>query len=328
MKGDKIGLVRDFLKDNPTLASRTIARILFEKYPNIFPTIENARSRIRHARGDMGVKNRQSLHNDPLDFDQRNADYKVPKSHNRDYSPFVVTGVSKVGILNDIHMPYHDQDALSCALEWHDREEVDCLILNGDIGDFYQVSNFNRDPSLAAVKDEVDMLKEFLGNLRKMFPEKRIIYKFGNHEERFSNFIFQKAPELYGFSEMTLEHLLHLEDMQIELVKDKRVIKLGHLSVIHGHELKGGMVSPVSPARTFVLRTKTNTLGAHHHQTSEQNDRKLSGDLLSGFSVGCLCSLFPHYMPINNHNHGTAQVDLDGDNFYVKNRRILAGRLL
>jgi hypothetical protein len=176
--------------------------------------------------------------------------------------------------------------------------------------------------------DELGMLKQQLGEIVKAFEGVKITYKLGNHEERLDTYLCQKAPELFGLPELQLENLLGLQSLGIDIVKNKRVIKLGHLSVIHGHELKGGMVSPVSPARTFVLRTKTNVIGGHHHQTSEQNDRKLNGDLLSGFSTGCLCNLYADYMSVNNWNHGAAIVEMDGDDFFVRSRRILNGRTL
>ena len=46
------------LEQNPNIASRTLARILFENDPKLFKSIDNARSTIRNVRGLQGNKHR------------------------------------------------------------------------------------------------------------------------------------------------------------------------------------------------------------------------------------------------------------------------------
>ena len=52
--------------------------------------------------------------------------------------------LKKIGILSDIHFPYHDLTALTCAIKHLKEQEIDCLYLNGDIQDFYSISGTKR----------------------------------------------------------------------------------------------------------------------------------------------------------------------------------------
>jgi len=46
------------------------------------------------------------------------------------------------------------------------------------------------------------------------------------------------------------------------------------------------------------------------------------------FASGCLCELQPAYMPHNQWNHGFAFVEVDGDDFHLRNLRIHNGKVL
>ena len=76
------------------------------------------------------------------------------------------------------------------------------------------------------------------------------------------------------------------------------------------------------------MKAKANCIGGHHHQTSEHSEKTINDKIISTWSVGCLSNLHPEYMRVNSHNHGVACIEIEGEEFYVKNRRILKGRLL
>ena len=40
----------------------------------------------------------------------------------------------------------------------------------------------------------------------------------------------------------------------INIIKDKRIVKINSLNVIHGHEYKGGISAPVNIARGLYLK--------------------------------------------------------------------------
>lgn len=57
----RISVVKTMLEEYPDLPNRTIARMLFAQYPELFPTIERARRVIRYYRGVSGKHNLRCL---------------------------------------------------------------------------------------------------------------------------------------------------------------------------------------------------------------------------------------------------------------------------
>jgi hypothetical protein len=105
-------------------------------------------------------------------------------------------------------------------------------------------------------------------------------------------------------------------------VADKRVVMLGKLPVVHGHEFRGG--GGVNPARWLFLRAVSTAMCGHFHRTSEHHEQGLDRRLHGVWSVGCACYLYPSYDPNNKWNHGYALADVQRDgSFRVTNRRIL-----
>jgi hypothetical protein len=110
-------LVREYLAQNPSISSRTAARTLYAKHPKDIKSVEQARGMIRQLRGQSGEHKRSFSTITPEIYDQRRADFGIVKSFNRDHSPHVIKGYKRIGIMSDVHIPYHDEDALA----WHAR---------------------------------------------------------------------------------------------------------------------------------------------------------------------------------------------------------------
>ena len=176
--------------------------------------------------------------------------------------------------------------------------------------------------------DEVNSIIQLLGYIRGKFPKARIIWKDGNHEERFWRYLKVKAAEFWGLEIFTLRKILELDDYGIEYIGEMRPIKLGKMYLLHGHEYKFPISNPVNPARGLFLRAKTHALCGHFHQSSQHSDRDLSEKVITCWSTGCLCDLHPAYRPLNNWSHGFAIIDTDSTGaFHVDNLRIIDGRI-
>lgn len=112
-------------------------------------------------------------------------------------------------------------------------------------------------------------------------------------------------------------------------VADRRVIRLGKLNVIHGHEYRPGVQAPVNPARGIFLRAKSAVLCGHFHNTSEHHEPTITGKPQGAWSVGCACALDPFYMPLNKWNRGFALVHVGrGGDFRVENKRVINGEMV
>ena len=105
-------------------------------------------------------------------------------------------------------------------------------------------------------------------------------------------------------------------------------MKAGSLNIIHGHEFSSGFFSPVNIARGLFLRGKVSAMQGHNNSSSEHTESDMNGKITTTWSLGCLCELHPAYLPLNKWNLGCAVVDIDGENFDVRNKRIYKGKIL
>jgi predicted phosphodiesterase len=326
---NKSQIAKRFIEENTNkdgiskYSKKKLAELLVLKHPDIFH-YESARCSIRYVTGAKGFKNKKYL-SEKLKVDWKG--FELPEQEKNDYSKYEIFE-KRIGILSDIHFPYADLKALNAAVKYLIDWKPSCIVLNGDIIDFYQASNFQRDPRQRGLKYEIDVTRDFLSQLRKLFPKTRIIYKAGNHEERYERAILQRLPEFLDLEWTKLEVALGLNEHKIELVDNKRLIKAGHLNIAHGHEFSKGFIAPVNVARGFYMRAKTNVIGGHHHRTSEHIEQDINSKVIGAWSMGCLCELNPHYMPINSWNHGFATVEIQGEDFKVDNIKIYKGKIL
>jgi predicted phosphodiesterase len=233
----------------------------------------------------------------------------------------------KMLILSDIHFPYHDKQALMVALRTGKQQEVDSILLNGDILDFYQLSKFTKDYRKPSVKAELDIFRFFIDQLKQRFPEAAIYYKLGNHEVRLDRWIKHNAQMFDGM--LDLEHLVDFNSANVTYLKDNIGVKFGKLNIIHGHEVRANG-SLVNIARTYYMKTNSNILLGHWHQVQEFATKTLSGDIHGAWATGCLCKLDADYTyGINSWNHGFAIVERVDEigNFRVRNYKIINGEL-
>jgi predicted phosphodiesterase len=321
----------------PGYPSRTLARFAVEATPGLFRDVEDARKIIRTLRGALGKaargarKDLRREHGSPSDgiypmpdpISDKTTEWKVRKFE-----------FDECLLFSDVHVPFHDP-ALEVALAYGRTRKPDLIVLNGDIVDFYNASFFDKDPRRRfRLATEVEYLKALLEHLRDRFPKARIVYKEGNHEERFARMVWKDAPELAsvltpdGTPCTDLRLILGLDNFRIEHIGNKQPILLGeHLYVLHGHEFRAPMTNPVNPARGLFLRTKTNAICGDMHQTSHHSEAGME-HVISCWSVGCLCNLRPSYMPLNKWNHGFAMIQSHRGNWSVENHKIINGKVV
>lgn len=311
----------------PTLK---LARILFSENNLLFKDIEDARSVLRKIEGKGGNTSRYKQTHKMEEARSKNP-YNLPESDESIYEPFIISGHKHIGLISDIHIPYHSISCVTCAIDKFIQVGIDALILNGDILDCYMMSRFEKDPRLRSFSEELEALAEFMVSIKAALPGVKIFYKNGNHEERVDMYIYRKAHELVGVPEFSLTEVIRKRvGEDVEIIGDKRVIQVNELDIIHGHEFGQGFFSPVNVARGLSLRAKTNAIQGHNHQVSEHTETDLRGRLKTTWSLGCACELNPKYLPINKWSHGfaTVEVDPNGTDFHVNNYRVKNGRIL
>jgi predicted phosphodiesterase len=316
------------LREGNDMPTRKLARIMYTENNLLFKNEEDARNYLGKIEGKRGGKGNRVTPIENARTEPRPLNpYKLPESDEIEYTPFVISGFKRIGIFSDIHVPYHNISALEAAITFCKKDKIDALLLNGDILDCYQLSRFIKDPNKRNFAEELKSFQQLIEVFNREFKCK-IYFKYGNHCERYENFLFQKAKELIGVEEFKLENIIKARAEGIEIIKDKRIIQLGGLNVIHGHEFVQSIFNPVNVARGLFLRGKTSALQGHSHQTSEHTESNMNGKLTTTWSAGCLCELNPAFMPLNKWNHGFCIVDIEGETFDVRNKRIHKGKVL
>lgn len=316
---------RQLARKFPDAPSRTLARRLV-KETNGAITLEQARARIR---GQFGVKGKsyrsQAKAVSPRAPRKAGEIYSMPPSMAEPWTPHVMNVLGPIGILSDVHVPYHSEIAVAAAVGFLKDRELSGLLLNGDIADFYAISRYMKDPAHRDFKGELEAVRRFIEWIRSEFPGIPIVYKAGNHEERWTHWLWQHAAEISDDPRMSLTAWLDLDKHDVTWVEDQRPVMLGKLPVLHGHELPKGMAAPVNVARGAFLRTLSTCLVGHSHRTSNHAESDMWHHEVGCWSTGCLCDLRPDYARINRWNHGFAVVTVHkGGTFDTNNYRVMS----
>lgn len=318
-------IARELVKKFPNSPKLTLAKKLYKDNPKVFTSIEYARNVVNRIKGLSGSKRNKdtTLFKEP-DFNYNPFDLPESMSEERP-KWFLPKSIKKVLLLSDIHFPYQDNEALTTALKYGQKEEVDAIFINGDLMDFYQLSFHEKDPRVTSISDELEATRKFFDGLNKAFPNTLIYYIPGNHEARLERYLRVKAPELLDVQEFRIDVLLKLGEKGILYLEHGTKCYFGKLLVEHGDKMKGS--GGVNPARSLFAKLKRHAICGHFHRTSEATEKVYDGDVVVTYSTGCLCELEPRYMEVNNHNHGFALVEMDGENFKVRNLKIVNGKV-
>lgn len=232
-----------------------------------------------------------------------------------------------VGVISDVHVPFHDKRATEAALRYMKEQNVDTLVINGDFMDMYQVSDHDKDKRRGITfGDELEEGRLILQQIRSYFgKDVKILYQEGNHEERYERFLPQAmASDKVRGSSVAQQLDLHLYD--ITWIGGRRGIELGKLSIYHGHEMRA---SGMNAARTLSMRLMDNVLIGHLHRPQSVQRPRLKGDVIGSWVSGCLCNLRPFYCPINEWQHGFNMVRVQSDGmFQLESKLISQGQVL
>lgn len=323
-------LAAKYIQENPDMFKRELARKMYQERPDLFESIELARGVIRKCVNGPGVEKRGA----PLPGFESHYNlmqqYNIRAEERKTKSDYIITG-SHIGIMGDLHIPFHAEDAIAATLDYFTSKNVDTIIINGDLVDFYQLSRWSKDPSERPFSHEVRMTVEFLTYLRDAFPDASIYWKMGNHEDRYETFFRTNAKELIGLEDFEMQSIFDLDYLNIHLVGSRQKMKVGKLNVVHGHEFGQSIFSPVNPARGLFLMAKASCITNHHHQSSHHAENDINGNPTGCWSLGCLCDLRPDYRPFafTKWNHGAAVVNVsENGNFHVDAFTIINGKVI
>jgi metallophosphoesterase superfamily enzyme len=223
-------------------------------------------------------------------------------------------------ILCDIHLGYHDIDAIKTCIKYLQKEKIDSIVLNGDTVDAHRLSRWAKRKDDIEFTTELQLARNFIDNLKATFPKAQIYFKVGNHEDRLERYIQDKADEFAGL--ITWQSLLKLDEKGIKFVDSNQLMLCNNTWIAHGHELKvsGGQ----NPANALLNKTYTNSCMGHLHKTHTITRKTLEGSFIRCDVIGTLSKLKRAYLAYSNSNHGFAIIDEDGT---MNNLRIEDGKV-
>ena len=151
----------DILQQFPKTSKRALAEMLFSNYPQLFNSLEHARSAIKL--NSKGLVNNFS--------DKQPFGFNYSKSKERQFLN-IPTVYDNILWLSDIHFPNHDIPSLNTALQYGIDNKINCIVLGGDILDNEPFTNHDAPPpSKNDVIDWFDMAEDFLDMLNEKFPK-------------------------------------------------------------------------------------------------------------------------------------------------------------
>lgn len=245
----------------------------------------------------------------------------------------------KTGIVfGDVHVPSHDNRAVSILKQVIADTQPEILIDLGDTCDFPSVNHWIQAGSREAegrrlVKDLKAMYK-FSYDIGQAVnnQECKLVKLIGNHEIWIDRFI-NNLPMLEGLKELDIAK--GYQDMGWEIVKHGDFYMVGKLAFHHGDRL--GYQGKHHSAQ-WALLGKSIVYGHRHdvqrftHETLRRNGKP---DRHAAFSIGCLCKFDMKYMQNRkiNWNQGFGLFYTNAQGYFqfnhidiVNGRAIWAGR--
>jgi predicted phosphodiesterase len=139
--------------------------------------------------------------------------------------------LEKLLFVPDSHVPYEDKKAFNLLLKAGAAFKPDRIIIIGDFADFYAVSSHSKNPNRRHdIQWEIEQVKARLKDLGRLGASRKY-YVAGNHEDRLSRYLMDKAPAL--FNSVKIPEILNLREMGWEYTEYKDSLALGKLNITH-----------------------------------------------------------------------------------------------
>lgn len=111
--------------------------------------------------------------------------YKMPKDKSR---------YKTVMIAADFHDIEVDEFALRMWLNKLKKVKPDIIVINGDLFDLMEFSNYNKDPREYNLRARMNKVHDILDKMRKASPHSQINLIEGNHESRICRHLYELTP--------------------------------------------------------------------------------------------------------------------------------------
>lgn len=201
--------------------------------------------------------------------------------------------------MNDLHLPYHDENAVSLFFQLAERFQPDVVVVGSDAFDYPTISRYESDKDIS-VDDWLERTERYwipiINTLRDVVPGALLPFIFGNHDRR------------------ALVEIGKLSIPRVALREYKRIIQ-------HGGVMWLGKTEVVEIGNQVVAHGKRFNMYASAYTSKDFNFRPVNAghthrpqQMLSCTINGMLCQKIPAYddngYP-SDWKHGTSLITLD-----------------
>lgn len=204
---------------------------------------------------------------------------------------------SSIVVVGDLHIPFHNPDALELFFKFIKDIQPKKIIINGDLMDCWEISDFNKSPFVidGDFRNEIERTKSFFERLKHFCPDSKIEWIYGNHEFRMQKYLYTRAMELSFLEVLELDNLLGIRG--VEVIKPNKYlgkfshnwVKEGSFYIGHWDRInKWGYT-----AKNLVDSFGVNIIQSHTHRISSHSRTFIDRQIRS-YEIGCLC--LPSYL--------------------------------
>ena len=206
----------------------------------------------------------------------------------------------KVLVINDTQFPFHDQKTMACVENFWDEFEPDLEVYNGDMIDFYTISEYSKNPSrLGDLQSDIDGTVRWFDRRANENPDADRRWNKGNHEDRLRRFLMKYAKELQCLRSLEFDKLFEVERLGIKTLEYGSVLDFLGYRIEHGYKTSASRAYPVNISRFMASATGSSGLCGHSHHFSiyAWTDARGSHSYIEN---GCLCRFDMEYMAFPN----------------------------
>jgi len=207
-----------------------------------------------------------------------------------------------VAFVGDTHGQFVDEKAFGVACEIISDVNPDILVHLGDLGDFYSVSRFDKNPNRKMVlQEDLKHAGRLLGMLNQTVSEDtRKVLVEGNHENRLDRYITHNAPALAGLPHLKMERLLDLDNLGWEYVTHDLEL-VDNFLIKHGNSVRS---KAAYTAKAEMEAAWMSGVSGHTHRAAVYSYTPRKSFLSKKRSPiwienGCLCQMEAEYIKGN-----------------------------
>lgn len=231
-----------------------------------------------------------------------------------------------MAVLQDTHNPFQDQRVLREVELFLSELQPDMVIYPGDMGDFYLLSKFDKNPQRAGrLQDDLKSTAALFKRHRDLMANTRMIFAKGNHEDRLRKFLWNKSPALASLDELTVEGLYKLKESEVECVDyEEGVLINGNFMVTHGDLIRA---HSAYTAKGMSDKHGGSGIHGHSHRGGYSLKRNRFG-VYGWWENFCLCDLEPDYVQNPNWQQGFSLVHFKKERFWVEQLQIIQRKFM